>query len=80
MKIRPVKAEFFHAGWLAERDIAKLIVAYRDFAKAPRTVVLSRAGRAVRSTAGLTAPTVSCMLQTQPSQLQKCCQKWHKFI
>jgi hypothetical protein len=33
------------------------------------------AGTAVRSTAGLTAPTVSCLTQIQHSQLQKCVPK-----
>ena len=33
-KIRPVGAELFHAGWLT--DMTKLIVAFRNFANAPK--------------------------------------------
>jgi len=38
MKIRPLGAELFHTdGWTDRRtDITKLIVAFRNFAKAPR--------------------------------------------
>jgi hypothetical protein len=34
MKIRPVGAELFHAG--GQTDMAKLIVAFRNFANAPK--------------------------------------------
>ena len=33
MKIRPVRAEFFHAD--EQTDMTKLIVAFRNFANAP---------------------------------------------
>ena len=41
MKIRPVKAEMFHAHGQTDRrmDMTKLIVAYRNFANAPKTGV-----------------------------------------
>jgi hypothetical protein len=35
MKIRPVGAELFHAD--RETDMTKLIVAFRNFANAPKT-------------------------------------------
>jgi hypothetical protein len=34
MKIRPVGAEVFHAD--GQTDMTKLVVAFRDFAKAPK--------------------------------------------
>jgi hypothetical protein len=42
MKIRPVGAEMFHADGHRERqtDMTKLIVAIRNFAKAPKNVEL----------------------------------------
>jgi hypothetical protein len=36
MKIRPVGAEFFHSD--GQTDITKLIVAFRNFANAPKNV------------------------------------------
>ena len=42
MKIRPVGAELFHAGRRTYRrkDMTKLIVAFRNFAKAPNNHVI----------------------------------------
>ena len=42
-KIRPVGAEFFHAevGMDGQTNMTKLIVAFRNFAKAPKKVQLS---------------------------------------
>jgi hypothetical protein len=39
-KIRPVGAELFHAGWRTDgrTDMTKLIVAFRNFANAPRNM------------------------------------------
>jgi hypothetical protein len=38
MKIRPVEDEFFHADWGKDRrrDMAKLMVAFRNLANAPK--------------------------------------------
>jgi len=38
MKIRPVEVDFFHAEWQIDgrTDMTMLIVAYRDFANAPK--------------------------------------------
>ena len=47
----------------------------RFLRNAPRSVVLSGAGTAVRSAAGLTAPAVSYLIQAQHSQIEKCCQR-----
>ena len=42
MKIRPLEAEFFHAdGWLdRQANMTELIAAFRNFAKAPKKVIL----------------------------------------
>jgi len=69
MKILLVGAVFFYAGGRTGGDIVTLTVAFRDFVKAPRTVVLPGAGIAVRSAAGLNAPTLSYLKQIQHSQL-----------
>ena len=67
MKIHPVGTEFYHAD--RQTDMTKLIVAFSNFPNAARADVLSGGGTAVRSTAGLTAPTVSCLLQIQRLRL-----------
>jgi len=36
MEIRPVGAELFHAGGRTDTDMTKLIIAFRDFANAPK--------------------------------------------
>jgi hypothetical protein len=40
MKIRPVSAELFHAN--GQTDMTKLIVAFRDFGKAPKKTLLCK--------------------------------------
>jgi hypothetical protein len=41
MKIRPVRAELFRADGQTERqtNVSKLVVAFRNFANAPKTVL-----------------------------------------
>jgi hypothetical protein len=44
MKIRPVGAELFHADGRTDRqDEAKLVVVFRNFAKAPKNIIGPRA-------------------------------------
>jgi hypothetical protein len=72
---------FLHFLQVTEKDISKLTGFFFAFLlNTLRTVVLSGADTAARSTAGPTAPTVSYLILMQNSQLQKCRQKWHKFI
>jgi len=41
MKIRRVRAEFFHADGRTDKHVTKLIVAFRNFANAPKNLTLS---------------------------------------